>query len=493
MSDRVVNGGRWPVDHVLALAPSTSAATAARALAVPSSWRGTGADEQGVWGLCIGSGAEPYQTVVELGGPSFRCSCPSRRVPCKHALALLLLWAGGHVAAGPRPAFAAEWLARLAASRAPGSSSAPASSAPAAREADPDPPLDDEVAGAAASGGARAGRASETHEQPPRPDAGKDKRAAERAARMAIGLAELDRWLADCLRGGLTAPALARYGTWDEVAARLVDSQVPGVANRLKRICELVGRRPGWHEAVLAEMGVLHLLAVAGRRLAELPPDLADSGRTSLGLSIRQADVLAIAPQTETWLVCGRSDTLEDRIVVRRTWLRGVDSGDWALVLSFAAYGQSLSDDVSVGSTVEADVHRYPGRRELRAIIGTVHAQVPRSSGVASTSLAGACDEVGAALGEVPWLERWPVTVLAAPTLRGGRWVLADHTGSLPLATDAETGLMVMVAASRGAAVPVTAEWTAAGLIPLAVHLPDRSIDLGPRGGFHERRWERAA
>ena len=102
-------------------------------------------------------------------------------------------------------------------------------------------------------------------------------------------------------------------------------------------------------------------------------------------------------------------------------------------------------------------------------------------------------DEVGAALGEVPWLERWPVTVLAAPTLSAGRWVLADHTGTLPLAPDAAADLMAMVAASRGAAVPVTAEWTAAGLIPLAVHLPGRSIDVGPRGGFHERRWERAA
>ncbi len=311
---------------------------------------------------------------------------------------------------------------------------------------------------------------------------------------MAIGVAELDRWLADCLRGGLTAASLARYRTWDEVAARLVDAQVPGLSNRLKRVAELVGRRPGWHEAVLAELGVLHLLAVAGGRTAELAPDLADSVRTALGLAVRQADVLAIAPQREPWLVCGRSDTLEDRIVVRRTWLRGAESGEWALVLSFAAYGQSLADDDAVGSTTVADLHRYPGRRELRSIVGTVHAPIqPRPGGVDTTSLAGACDDVGAALADVPWLERWPVTVLAAPTFTAGRWVLADHTGSLPLAQEAAGGLMAVVAASRGAPVPITAEWTASGLIPLAVHLPDRSIDVGPRGGFHERRWERAA
>ena len=88
---------------------------------------------------------------------------------------------------------------------------------------------------------------------------------------------------------------------------------------------------------------------------------------------------------------------------MRRTWLRGVDSADWALVLSFAAYGQSLSDDGAVGETMVADLHRYPGRRELRAIVGAVHdLQPPSAAPLVTTSLAGACDEVGAALGEVP-------------------------------------------------------------------------------------------
>src|SRR6185503_4738544 len=116
-----------------------------------------------------------------------------------------------------------------------------------------------------------------------------------------------------------------------------------------------------------------------------------------------------------------------------------------------------------VGSTMIADLHRYPGRRELRSIVGEVHeAARPPIGAPLTTSLAGACDELGAALGEVPWIERWPVTVLAAPTVSAGRWALVDHTGSLPLAPDGVGGVMAMVAASRGAAVPITAEWTAA-------------------------------
>ncbi len=44
-------------------------------------------------GLCQGSGRQPYQARVDLAEPAFKCSCPSRKFPCKHGLALLLLFA----------------------------------------------------------------------------------------------------------------------------------------------------------------------------------------------------------------------------------------------------------------------------------------------------------------------------------------------------------------------------------------------------------------
>ncbi|MGH3171654.1 MAG: SWIM zinc finger family protein, partial [Trebonia sp.] len=69
------------------LAPDGSSARAARGLAKAAPWTGTGATDDAVWGLCQGSGANPYQTVVDLTGPAYKCSCPSRKFPCKHGLA----------------------------------------------------------------------------------------------------------------------------------------------------------------------------------------------------------------------------------------------------------------------------------------------------------------------------------------------------------------------------------------------------------------------
>ena len=92
---------------MLALAPDAAVAHAARGLAVPTTWSNLGSDDVGVWGLYRGTSAEPYEVMVDRAGPAWRCSCPSRKVPCKHTLGLLLLWAEGNVPTTVRPERAA--------------------------------------------------------------------------------------------------------------------------------------------------------------------------------------------------------------------------------------------------------------------------------------------------------------------------------------------------------------------------------------------------
>src|SRR5438876_1189186 len=93
----------WTADQVLGLAPDDAAASAGRKLAAPGGWTREGYSERCVWGLVQGSGKTPYQVAIDLQGPAFKCSCPSRKIPCKHVLGLLLRWAqsGLHEAAPP--------------------------------------------------------------------------------------------------------------------------------------------------------------------------------------------------------------------------------------------------------------------------------------------------------------------------------------------------------------------------------------------------------
>jgi hypothetical protein len=145
---------------------------------------------------------------------------------------------------------------------------------------------------------------------------------------------------------------------------------------------------------------------------------------------------------------------------------------------------------------VHADVFRYPGALGLRSIVGrrydtadtdtvtdtAAQPALPLHLAVQPVVVAtvqAACHEVGNALAAEPWIDRFPVTVRAAPTRRSGAWFLADHTGSVPISPIA-TDITTVLACSGGGAVTVTAEWTPRGFVPLALHMADRTIDVGP-------------
>ena len=325
---------RWDHAQVLALAPDAPSQRAAQSLASGRSWPLTGAAEPGaLWGECRGSAAAPYRTVVDLAGPAYQCSCPSRKFPCKHVLALLLLWADGsvHDEAGEPPGWAAGWLAGR---------------------------------------GRKAGAAPPSEPAEPKDPKTAAKRAQQRETRVASGLAELDRWLCDQVRQGLAASQQAGYGHWDDIAARMVDAQAPGPAERLRALASVPHSGAGWDGRLLEEYALLRLLAVAYRRQEELPAPLRETVRSRIGFSRRQADVLAHGqPVRDHWLVLARRDLEQDRIRVRRTWLQGRKTGRPALVLGFAAAGQALDDTLAVGTEADADLVFYPGAVPLRAVV----------------------------------------------------------------------------------------------------------------------------
>ncbi len=269
---------RWDRERVLALAPDAPSQRTAQSLASGRAWAATGAaaEADAVWGECRGSASAPYRAVVDLSGPAYRCSCPSRKFPCKHVLALLLLWSEGSVpddAAGP-PDWAGSWLMARAVKASP------------APEGEPAEPKDLKAAA---------------------------RRAGQRETRVASGLAELDQWLCDQARQGLAASQQAGYAHWDDIAARMVDAQAPGLAERLRALASVPHSGAGWDARLLEEYALLHLLAVAYRRQAELPPPLRDTVRSRIGFSLRQADVLAGVlpngqPVRDHWQVLARRD-----------------------------------------------------------------------------------------------------------------------------------------------------------------------------------------
>jgi hypothetical protein len=425
---------------VLTLAPDVASQRTAQALASAGSWPLTGAREpDALWGECRGSSATPYRTAVDLSGPAYQCSCPSRKFPCKHALALLLLWADGGVKDTPAdpPTWAASWFAARAAART-------------------------------AAGAPRPGwpRGAPGGGQPPRKQGGSGGDRSPRENRVKAGLAELDRWLCDQVRQGLAGSQQAGYRHWDDIAARMVDAQASGLAERLRGLAMVPYSGPGWDGRLLEEYALLRLLAIAYGKQGELAPPLLDTVRTRIGFTVRQADVLATGEHIrDRWQVLARRDLDQDRLRSRRMWLRGRTNGRYALVLSFAAAGQSLDDSLTVGTEADAELVFYPAAVPMRALVAVKHDQV-RASGPPGETVAELLASWAKALGADPWLDSWPA-VLAATPARSGRPCLLDANGdALPLHPGAGN-CWPLFALSGGGPLTVAGEWSPRGLWPL--------------------------
>ncbi|MCZ4609965.1 SWIM zinc finger family protein [Streptomyces sp. Lzd4kr] len=434
-------GVRWTADQVLALAPDAASRKAGSKLGAAGPWSEAGSAEEGtVWGLCKGSGSKPYQTVIDIGdasGPAYKCSCPSRKFPCKHALGLLLLWAGGDGAvpsAAEPPDWAEQWIKgrrqRAEEKRTAGESgSSPGSADPEAAR----------------------------------------RRAERRAVRVTAGATELEQRLTDLLRGGLAGAEQAGYGLWEETAARMVDAQAPGLASRVRELGAIPASGPGWPVRLLEECALLHLLDQGWLRREGLPDGLADTVRSRIGLPA-SADG---PPVRDRWLVLAQYDTADVKLTTRRIWLHGADSGRTALLLSYGAAGRAPELTLPVGLALEAELTAYPGAGQLRATLGEQFAPpAPSSTRPPGMTTAEATARYGDALRDDPWLDSVPVTLdRVVPAPDGDSWQLADADAdtALPLtpAARARPGLWRLVALSGGAPVKVFGECGHRGFTPL--------------------------
>jgi len=433
---------------VLALAPDASSRRAAAGLAGPSSWSGAGTADGLVWGWCAGSGKDPYQAVADVAGPSYKCSCPSRKFPCKHVLALLLAWAHGTVPeqAGPSD-YAQAWQASRAA-----------------------------AASRRAAGRRQAADGSAVGQD----DAVAPRRAGQRARRVSAGLAELQTWLRDQVRAGLSGAAAGGYRHAEAIAARMVDAQAPGLASALRRLSAIPASGDGWPGRLLDEYAQLHLLARAHDRLGALPPGLDAVVRFRVGYTTSREDVLASPAVTDRWQVLAARDVLDGPVPARRVWLRGRDTGRFALLLSFAAGGNFRGNPDAVlapGTELHADVHYYPGQPPVRAVTGARHGAAAGPRPGAARDAAALLGDWAAALAQDPWLTEWPALLAGTPAATGGRWYLVDSAGAaLPLLGG--ESLWPLLAISGGHPVTVAGEWSPAGLTALTAWHGDRAVSL---------------
>jgi len=420
---------------VLALAPDASSAKTAQGVSAATKWEATGRADDVLWGLCRGSGKRPYQACVDLTEPAYRCSCPSRKFPCKHALGLMLMWAAGGVPDASAPDWVEEWRAarEARATRAPAAAAAPRGSAD--------------------------------------PEAAR-KRAEQRADRIAGGMDELDRWLTDQVAHGLAGVERAGYGPYEVMAARLVDAQAPGAANAVRRLGRVAGVGQHWADRMLGELALLRLLVAAHARLDELPAPLAATVRSRVGIPVPTDEVLTGQRVRDRWHVLGQIDLADERLAT--------------LLLAFAPIGQSLPADVVPGTIVDADLCWHPGNLPMRALLAEKHGvSQPDGPPAGAVSIQAALAGWSAAVAAEPWCENVPM-LLDGVTLTADRHVIDAAGDALPLSAGHDEPWWLL-GASGGRPVTLAGEYGPGGFRPLAAW-PDGRFVTAPLGPTGDRR-----
>jgi hypothetical protein len=318
-------------DQILALAPDDSSRKSGKDLANPGKWVSKGANDIALWGECQGSGSKPYQTQIDLGNLAFKCSCPSRKFPCKHGLGLLLLNArqpkGFTDTAAP--AWVTEWLSRR---------------------------------------GEKEEKKVEKKDKPV-DEAAQAKRQQARQQKVADGLEELLRWIKDIIRQGmLTLPEQGGL-FWENMAKRMIDAQAPGLAAQLRSISEINFYVEGWQTRCLDGLLRLYLLIQGYKHIDTLDAELQADVKSLIGFPQNQDELKAQPGISDQWFVLAKQVSEEEQLIVERNWLVGLQTKRYALFLQFYVRSQPPAMSLTPGLVTDATLVFYNSAMPMRAII----------------------------------------------------------------------------------------------------------------------------
>lgn len=312
-------------EQIVQLAPDEASVKAAKGLATTSKWGVRQFSDRCIWGHCQGSGKNPYQTAVDITDIAFKCSCPSRKFPCKHALGLLFLYeshADGFEQAD-EPDWVKAWLDKRAVraekKEKPGTQAAP---------------VDEEA---------------------------KAKRLAKRHQNVMEGMADLEVWMKDLLRNGLVNVPERAYSVFEAMAKRMVDAQAPGLAARLRAMADIDYGAESWKHELTDKLSKLFMVISAYRNVDRLPADWQDEIRTQVGFSQSRDMVLGGEPLVDRWLVLGKRSQTANGLTTDSYWFYGEHSGRCALYLSFSVPGSIADAGWVPGCVYDGSMCYYPG------------------------------------------------------------------------------------------------------------------------------------
>ncbi|MDO4436030.1 MAG: SWIM zinc finger family protein [Cardiobacteriaceae bacterium] len=389
------------------LAPDASSYSSAKGLLKESLWSQSAlytlADGLAISGLCQGSGKNPYQVVIDLREPAFKCSCPSRKFPCKHGLALLLRYSQSALAFGEQemPDWVEAWLDKRQQKQA---------------------------------------KAEQASEAKPKVVKKPSQVSAKRLDNALAGVESLMMWLEDVIRSGLMGFQAEQAL---EMAKRMIDAQISGLAGQLQHLVwEYQG--DGNREHLFQRLSALYSLCVMFKRREQLSTAWQAEVDMRLGFTVSKEEILAREGVWDTWHCVGITRQILERGHSEFYWLYGEKTKRFAFLMEFVMAGKMHQVPAILGGKYEGELCFYSGVRQYRALPKSWTLK-GKASPTGALDLETAWAEVQSALVENPLLTKIPMLIKDLRfSVQHSVWYLMNENHLLPIVITEEQKLRLL-------------------------------------------------
>lgn len=429
-------------EQILAMAPDDSSKKSGKELANASKWGKCAYSERALWGECQGSGKLPYQAQVDLVAVAFKCTCPSRKFPCKHGLGLMLLYTRDkkRFTETPEPDWVTDWLDK--------------------RSAREEKKVEKKEKGVKADPAAQA------------------KRQTIRLKRVEEGMTDLKRWIKDIVRNGLHALSERDTNYFEAAGRRMVDAQAPGLAAMVRQLGEINRFQDGWQAAFLEQVIRIYLVIEGFSRLDQLPENLQAELRTWVGFAQSQEEVKAGPGVRDSWMVLSRRSEQEDTLTVERTWLFGTTTQQYALILQFSVRSVAPELTLVPGTCIDAELVYFSGATPRRALVRQQFGMAKPGVVSGLKNWHEVADMLATAQMTNPLVAASPVIIDSVMPVRdsSNRWLLKDAAGYGVVLQGTDDRAWKLMAISGGAPLRLFVLGRAQAFEPLGVWIDEHYV-----------------
>lgn len=411
-------------EEISKLAPDDASLKAAKGLLNFTKWGSLGQDEIALWGECQGSGSNPYQVRVDKSSPAFKCSCPSRKFPCKHGLALLFLLNqdASKFSQKTQPEWVSAWI--------------------------------------------QSRKNKEKPEPKPIAPEEKEKKESKRLTLMQTGLEEAQQWMQDRLKQGLMhLPSQPEI--WQEISSSMINHKLPGMANLFNAMGKTVLTQENWTEGLSSQLGKTYFLSTLLENISFYPPAIAADIKQAIGVNLHKDEVLAQGNiAKDTWLILGQNLEEENDLWARRIWIRGETTNHWGLILEYSYKTPNFEQHYKTGSLYRGEVAFYPSNAPLRCIF--THAERAEGKSVIPlSSLPQTLNKISTLIAKNPWQPTLPFFISHAIPYMDENQCYAKIEDSVFKMSISEQHFWEIMSLSGGTPIALFAEWNGRTLSPL--------------------------